>query len=122
MEKETALTMPVATDAKGQTQHEAKALLAEALRYTARGWPVVPLHAPTEDGCSCEDRDCTSVGKPPRTWHDHKDATTDKEMIALWVELCAHRGQCGHPHGPGIRAGSARRGPPPRGRRDVMPA
>ena len=50
-----------------------------------------PAPRPTEDGCSCEDRDCTSVGKYPRTWHGHKDATTAKEMIALWWSF-AHIG------------------------------
>jgi hypothetical protein len=37
-----------------------------ALAYLALGWSVVPVHTPTERGCSCGRPDCGSPGKHPR--------------------------------------------------------
>src|SRR5438067_5020800 len=36
-----------------------------ARRYASRGWPLVPVYAPTASGCSCGDPNCKSAGKHP---------------------------------------------------------
>lgn len=68
-------------------------VLATALSYAARGWPVVPLHStlptPCRDAepvrqCSCGNHRCSSPGKHPRTRNGLKDASTDPEAIASW--------------------------------------
>ena len=60
-------------------------LLDAALDYAARGWAVLPLHSPTEDGrCSCSNPKCASPAKHPRTTHGLKDATTDPDTIRRW--------------------------------------
>jgi hypothetical protein len=59
-------------------------LLAAALTYAARDWPVLPLHTPDEAGrCSCQKPKC-AVGKHPRTRNGYYDATTDKGIIEAW--------------------------------------
>ena len=63
-----------------------KTNLEAALAYAANGFPVFPLHWPTEVGCSCEKATCTNVGKHPLTRHGFMDATTDKEQIKSWLE------------------------------------
>lgn len=64
--------------------------LNNALEYASSfGWPVLPLHWPTENGCSCPKSDCKQAGKHPLY---HKDdmqhgchsATTDPEIIRRW--------------------------------------
>lgn len=64
-----------------------------ALKYAAAGIPVIPLHnpVPAEEGagsyvCSCGNRNCSSVGKHPRTRSGAKDATKDMDQIAEWWE------------------------------------
>jgi hypothetical protein len=60
-------------------------LLDWALWYaTVLGWPVFPLHAPRENGCSCGNASCLNVGKHPRTASGFKDATVDSEQISAW--------------------------------------
>ena len=49
--------------------------LSQALEYADRGWPVLPLHTPVGDKCSCGDPDCSSIGKHPVTKHGCKDKT-----------------------------------------------
>ena len=59
-------------------------MLHHALEYVARGWPVFPLHTPRDSGCSCGDRDCSSVGKHPRTPKGLHDASTDEQQVKAW--------------------------------------
>lgn len=59
-------------------------LLDAALAYAARGWPVLPVHTPTEHGCSCRSSACQAVGKHPRTQHGLNDATVDSTVITEW--------------------------------------
>lgn len=63
---------------------EENRLLRAALTYAGRGWAVIPLHTPTEGGCSCRSKDCKSVGKHPRTQNGSKDAATDEEQVRAW--------------------------------------
>ena len=65
------------------------AKLVAALDYIARGWRVVPLHAPVlavsgPPACSCGKPDCGSVGKHPRTRSGLKAATADADVIGGW--------------------------------------
>lgn len=67
-------------------------LLDAALAYAARGWPVLPLHEPVSDACTCgwspstPDAGCRgkSIGKHPRTRHGKDDASTDPSVIRAW--------------------------------------
>jgi putative DNA primase/helicase len=83
------------------------ALLDAALAYAARGWPVVPLHTPTEGVCDCPDTPkrpggarCPSAGKHPRTQHGKDDASTDEATIRRWWRMWPHANV-------GIRTGKA---------------
>lgn len=55
-----------------------------ALDYAARGWPVFPVHTPTESGCSCRQAGCNRPGKHPRTSNGRNGATTDPDLINKW--------------------------------------
>ena len=55
-----------------------------ALQYGLLGWPVVPLHEPAGDRCSCGGSSCRAPGKHPRTRHGLKDASTDPATIGGW--------------------------------------
>src|SRR3990167_1030790 len=59
-------------------------MLAYALEYIARGWHVLPLHTPTANGCSCNQRCGKNVGKHPRTKNGLDDATLDKDQVTSW--------------------------------------
>ncbi|MEK6206943.1 MAG: bifunctional DNA primase/polymerase [Chloroflexota bacterium] len=57
-----------------------------ALRYAARGWPVLPLHSVDDHGrCDCG-RNCDSPGKHPRSPNGFHDATTEQATIRDWWE------------------------------------
>ncbi|MDR3792996.1 MAG: bifunctional DNA primase/polymerase [Terracidiphilus sp.] len=58
--------------------------LTDALAYAARGWLVVPLHAPKQGVCSCRRKNCGSPGKHPRTEHGLKDGSKDPGQIRNW--------------------------------------
>lgn len=56
-----------------------------ALRYSQKGWSVLPLHTVYGDGsCTCRRRDCKSPGKHPITQNGLHDATTDEATIVRW--------------------------------------
>lgn len=59
-------------------------MLAAALEYARKGWPVFPLHEPVGGGCSCRTPNCDDIGKHPRTEHGKNDATTDEKLIHSW--------------------------------------
>ena len=64
-------------------------MLEMELEYAKAGFPVLPLHTPMKNGgCSCGKKDCSGIGKHPRTKNGVKDATTDavtiKEMWKKW--------------------------------------
>src|SRR5450755_714729 len=59
-------------------------MLAIALGYVKRGWPVIPLHTPQNGGCSCNWANCTATGKHPRTKNGLSDATTQPDIIRNW--------------------------------------
>ncbi|GIM98052.1 bifunctional DNA primase/polymerase [Paractinoplanes toevensis] len=67
-------------------------LLAAALRYTAAGIPVMPLHTPAPDGsCSCRHAAaCTSSGKHPRLPHGLRDASMRPQVIRAWWRRWPH--------------------------------
>jgi hypothetical protein len=59
-------------------------MLAAALKYAARGWPVFPVHTTRDGRCTCAHDDCKQVAKHPRTPRGFKDATTDAATIRAW--------------------------------------
>lgn len=60
-------------------------LLDAALVYAGRGWPVIPLHGWSLQGCTCGRRDrCPSPAKHPHTTNGLKDASTDPKQIREW--------------------------------------
>ncbi len=74
---------------KSEESQPTSPLIAAALDYVRRGWPVVMLHTATSTGngnrCSCGKPDCRSVGKHPRTPNGLKDAlTTEDQVQTLW--------------------------------------
>ncbi len=64
--------------------------LAAALRYAARGWPVLPCHHITGDGCSCRRPDCSSPGKHPRTPTGFREASSSATQIRQWWRRWPH--------------------------------
>lgn len=59
-------------------------LLAAALAYAARGWPVVALHGIRAGRCTCRRRHCGSPGKHPHPPHGATEATTDPAVLRRW--------------------------------------
>jgi hypothetical protein len=59
-------------------------LLAAALGYAGRGWPVFPCHTWDGAGCSCGRGDCDRPAKHPHTAHGFKDASTDAGQVRAW--------------------------------------
>lgn len=59
-------------------------LLATALAYAERGWPVFPCHWIVNSRCACRKKDCESPGKHPLTLHGVNDASTDQKQIRQW--------------------------------------
>jgi hypothetical protein len=59
-------------------------LVSAALAYAARGWLVLPLHTPLEEGCSCGGDCGASAGKHPRTRHGLKEASRNLDRIWKW--------------------------------------
>jgi hypothetical protein len=58
--------------------------IEHAVAYARARQPVLPLHWPTPDGCSCRRPDCPSPAKHPLTDHGKDDATTDVKKIGTW--------------------------------------
>jgi hypothetical protein len=52
--------------------------------YAAHGHPVLPLHTPFRDGCSCRNPECQSIGKHPRIQGGLTNASTDSAQVAQW--------------------------------------
>jgi hypothetical protein len=58
---------------------------AAALDYVRRGWSVVPMHEPREDGCTCRRVDCPAAGKHPRVaWEEHIATPASEEAVRAW--------------------------------------
>jgi hypothetical protein len=60
--------------------------LKAALYYASLGWLVFPLHHPNGNVCSCNNPQCSSVGKHPLTKNGFKDATTDEKTVRSWYQ------------------------------------
>lgn len=64
-----------------------------ALAYARAGLWVFPVHTPNPGGgCSCRNRECTSVGKHPRTRNGLSDATVDLDRIESWWTMWPNAG------------------------------
>ena len=59
--------------------------MTSPIDYVARGWPVFPCHSIERGRCTCKREDCGNPGKHPLTQHGFKDASTDPNMINLWL-------------------------------------
>lgn len=56
-----------------------------AVAYVKKlNWSVFPLHTPKKSGCSCNNPNCQSIGKHPRTRNGLKEATTNIQVITKW--------------------------------------
>ena len=65
--------------------NEKTILLDAALTYAKLGFAVFPVHSKRENGsCTCNNDECKSVGKHPRTTNGLKNATKDPSMIRFW--------------------------------------
>lgn len=62
----------------------ASTMLATALEYAARGWPVFPCHSITSQGCSCRHAECDRAGKHPRTANGLTGASVSMMQIHEW--------------------------------------
>jgi hypothetical protein len=58
--------------------------LSAALSYARHGIPVLPVHTPAPEGCSCGRPECDRPGKHPRLRHGLTEATTDLRRIEIW--------------------------------------
>ena len=52
--------------------------------YLDKGWPLIPLHSVTKEGCSCENPKCSSIAKHPRTKNGLKDSSLDFDIIKMF--------------------------------------
>jgi putative DNA primase/helicase len=55
-----------------------------AMGLARAGWAVLPLHHPTETGCSCGQADCRAVGKHPRLHNGVKGASSEPDAVRRW--------------------------------------
>ncbi len=56
--------------------------------YVDRGWPIIPLHSPTDSGeCGCLRKNCSSPAKHPRTKSGSKDASIDLNVTNKWWQM-----------------------------------
>lgn len=59
--------------------------LLAALAYAAAGWPVLPVHTPTQaGGCSCGQPECRAIGKHARIRDWPHRASTNVTVITRW--------------------------------------
>lgn len=63
-------------------------MIRAALQYASRGWPVLPLHFPTAQGCSCG-AGCPAPSRAKHPFelmvrHGVQQASTDPEVIEEW--------------------------------------
>jgi hypothetical protein len=58
-----------------------------ALHYASLGFGVIPLHTPVNSNlCSCNNPQCKSIGKHPRTMNGLKGASKDQQQLRNWFE------------------------------------
>ncbi|MFK7826136.1 MAG: DUF3987 domain-containing protein [Oligoflexales bacterium] len=70
---------------EARVQNHEKNGLECAFSFAKRGWPVLPLHYPLQNGeCSCGKKDCSRNGKHPMTKNGLKDATSGSQLIQQW--------------------------------------
>lgn len=67
----------------------ANQLPALALAYAGLGWPLVPLHSPSDgpSGCDCRKPCGKNAAKHPRTMHGVSDASADLATVTRWWQM-----------------------------------
>lgn len=95
-----------ATPTVQRSRDHADGLQAGTEQLARLGWPVMPCHYPTVEGCSCGAPDCSSPAKHPYTLHGLHDATTDMAVIRRWWRTWPHANVAArtgsHPDGAGL--------------------
>ena len=67
-----------------QDTTNATAIRDAAHTYAAWGWRVIPLHAISQDQCTCGNADCDGPGKHPRIAEWVDKASTSARQITRW--------------------------------------
>ena len=55
-----------------------------AMGYARRNWAVLPIHQPTQRGCSCSQDECGSPAKHPKITGGLSNASMDQRVIGRW--------------------------------------
>jgi len=63
---------------------DVKTVAEAALYYISLGFAVFPVHRKLNGQCTCNNPDCRSPGKHPRTQNGVKDATKDPAIVNYW--------------------------------------
>lgn len=62
-----------------------KSKVEAVLNYQKMGWSVIPLHYPTNNGCSCRKPNCENIGKHPLIkYKPYMKKRARKEQIEAW--------------------------------------
>lgn len=62
-------------------------MLDAALSYLERGWSIIPLHSIVNGQCTCNNVQCTNVGKHPAVkWKEFQTRQPSEKEVRMWFE------------------------------------